>query len=293
VTFILKIRSNHSVQILRELKETNRNLSTNFGVKRFFSISGIFREIDPLFNIEFNEIDSSWSTSSDWLETQKQNSDLLTELEFKLIELFKSVEDHLIESDKDIHQKQKWYNIWSTSIIYRLAALQKSLTGFNKELSSLATYFENREDTIERKEEFDKLADELFKTIQSTEDSIYLNQNVRITGSFYNNFKPVISYPTAQDINDLCLEFSFENSKSFKLPILPKTLVWLMRKYNYSISNFTFPTELLETAITNQVKVARDLAYNTEENIKLKIGSSQTNYEVKRYRNQLSIKKHE
>ena len=79
-------------------------MSTNFGEKRFFSISGIFREIDPLFNIEFNEIDSSWSTSSDWLETQKQNSDLLTELEFKFIELFKCVVVHLIESDKDILQ---------------------------------------------------------------------------------------------------------------------------------------------------------------------------------------------
>jgi hypothetical protein len=227
-------------------------------------------------------IEENWTTSATWFEAKIKTTILYSELEENLAKLMRDVEEHLEDSDRDILIKQKWYKIWITSIIYKIAAVNDQITGFNEELLELTDIFKNREKSVERLESFSRIAKELFETIQETDKSIYLSPMIRIKGDFHEKFKPNLSYPKGENLNDLSLTLKFKGSK-LELPVYPKTLVWLMRKSKLRISRVTFPTELLDHALKNQVKVAGDLKYNIEDEMVLEIGRNEKMFLATRY----------
>ncbi len=242
------------------LDKKNQN-STDVGVTRLFSASGVLRKLDPLSFPLPRLILENWSGDLDRII--KHDSSLVSPLEKKCCILWKFLEDQIEQISEEAVERYRWLQRWISSFTIRMGSMIEHHTAFGYELDEILEIMglKNKEDLSDTDRKTLMSLEEQLRVLLNplAEEGINISDNVSLRGDWTrDHLRPRIE--TNPKSKNLALIIRFGEQRQ-EVPISAETFVWLKRKADYHMSSKSFPAELIEAARDEQVRAASRSKY--------------------------------
>jgi hypothetical protein len=244
--------------------QNNDLVSTDVGIQRLLKKDGEFSLLDINNGPMKTEFIEKWSIGSHLKEGGARP--LMTDLEFRLIDIFsdlsKSIEDSASLSAKNYF----WLSRWYSSFFFRLGSLVENYYTLGSEISRLAEIL-NITDTEQFVRKIGQIENQLNELLLGQDTGVKVSEFGRLKGRWIDKLSPNIE---KNDGSGLGIPIKFgEEDESETLNAL--AFVWLLRKVESNMSIKSFPIHHLETLQDALIRAASVSHYSTSKDVELEI----------------------
>jgi hypothetical protein len=237
-------------------------VSTDIGLKRFFSLDGIFSELDPVRENQGKLLEQKWNLDPNNAENLAENQPLIGEIEKECFSIWADCEKTIdkMEQKGIVHEYYRELRHWITSVTYRLGFFSEGKILFQDELKEYQKVLDINEEKMSFDDEDLKinLEKSLKEFVFGTDDTkIKISEVLTVYGEKVSGkLRPKVDLKRSQKTR---LIMSIDGGEPIE--ISPRSFVWLRRKDRTGMSNKTFPPEVHQIASDIRHKAASAIDY--------------------------------
>jgi hypothetical protein len=270
--------SDKTLKAIAAIADRKKWPSTDVGATRLLGRNGTFSQLDVLSDTLTEAFSERWDESS---EVLSQTQQWASGIEAALDECWRDLQNAAVTSQEQTPNAYRWLARWSTAFTFRIGSLVDGVTAYGRDLDALSEILEIRgTPTAQQAAILTDIEATLAVSLASMDEGLSLSPTTTLHGGWAKAALRPKFPPAEPGAIAISLRFGKEDANQL---LNTRAFIWLKRRAERNMDSATFPREYLETARDAMLRVAANLAYDTKDDVILKIeGFNEDLIEVRR-----------